>query len=169
MAQRSRRWPGILFSLGVLALVLAEISGLIWISSEIGWWTIAVLSVSAALGIGLLAWQWGRARAALAEAMTTGKLPPGKLADASLILIGGIFLILPGLISDLVGLLLLVPFTRQFVRSGLSWVAARGMRRAGGGAGAVIPGEVVTEQPDETPSQAPQVIEGTIIDDEQRN
>ncbi len=45
-----------------------------------------------------------------------GNLPAAELVDGLLIFIAGVLLILPGFVSDFVGLLLLLPPTRAFVR-----------------------------------------------------
>lgn len=45
-----------------------------------------------------------------------GKLPLDKLGDGVLILIGGVLLMTPGFITDLIGLLLLIPFVRKITK-----------------------------------------------------
>lgn len=49
-------------------------------------------------------------------ALQQGRVPSGELVDALLILIAGIMLVLPGFITDLAGLALLFPPTRQIVK-----------------------------------------------------
>ncbi len=163
--ERGSTWPLLIPVLVLLLMVGAEIATLVWVAGELRWWTLVLLAVSAVLGLALMRWQWSKVWGALVESARTGHLPPGKLADASLILIGGLLLLIPGVISDVFGLLLLIPFTRQFVRSGLSWFAGRTLRRAGQSGGVVIEGEVVTGTTttnDDT--LIPGVIEGTVVD-----
>ncbi|QXT61649.1 FxsA family protein [Tessaracoccus palaemonis] len=165
MREQGSTWPLLLPLLGVLLMVGAEIATLVWVAAELGWWTLALLAGSALLGLALIRWQWSRVWGALVEAARTGHLPPGKLADASLILIGGLLLLIPGVISDVFALLLLIPFTRQFVRSAFSWFAGRTLRRAGQSGAVVIEGEVITGTTgpaDDT--LIPGVIEGTVVD-----
>jgi UPF0716 protein FxsA len=50
------------------------------------------------------------------DQVRAGNLPAADLVDGLLILIAGVLLILPGFVSDFVGLLLLLPPTRAFVR-----------------------------------------------------
>ena len=45
-----------------------------------------------------------------------GEMPGNALLDALLILIAGIVLLTPGIITDFIGLLLLLPFTRKPIR-----------------------------------------------------
>ena len=49
--------------------------------------------------------------------MKQGILPGNKLIDGACILVGGVFLITPGLLTDLFGLSLLVPLTRGWLKS----------------------------------------------------
>ena len=55
----------------------------------------------------------------LQETLREGGIPGEELLDALLIALAGLVLITPGFITDLVGFLLLVPFTRMLVKSWL--------------------------------------------------
>lgn len=48
--------------------------------------------------------------------LQNGVMPGDKLLDGLLILIGGVLLITPGLITDLAGFLLILPFTRTLIK-----------------------------------------------------
>lgn len=121
------RWGVLLVVVPFLLLVFAEIAALIWVANQMGWWTLGILLATTLLGAVLLQREWRRAWASLSESLKTGALPPGRAADAVLVLIGGVLLILPGFISDVVGLLLLLPFTRPLVRAALGRWASRTM------------------------------------------
>lgn len=163
-----------LTGIGLLLYVAAEVSALIWVAGEIGWWTLLILVLSSVVGVVLLQREWRRTWARLSDSLRTGQLPSGQLADASLVLGGGILLILPGLLSDIAGVLLLLPFTRPFVRSALSWWAGRSLQQPGGPV--IIKGETVevtqtlppplSEPEAGVPDSTGQgiIIEGTIID-----
>jgi UPF0716 protein FxsA len=58
---------------------------------------------------------WRRLRAASA----TGRPPGREVLDGALILVGGSLFIIPGFITDILGLLLLLPPTRSLARVGL--------------------------------------------------
>jgi UPF0716 protein FxsA len=79
-------------------------------------WTIALLAADSVLGSLLLRAQgrsvWRRFNSALAE----GKMPHREVLDGVLVIFGGAFLITPGFITDVVGLLLLLPPTRGVIR-----------------------------------------------------
>ncbi|MGO1384933.1 MAG: FxsA family protein [Arachnia sp.] len=137
---------------GFLLFVAAEVTLLVFVSTQIGWWTLVALMVSTMVGAYLLQREWRKAWKHLVESVNTGHLPSGRTADAALVLLGGLMLIMPGFITDIVGLLLLLPFTRPGVRSVLSWwagrvVAAQTKSPSHPGSGeTVIEGEVVTEE-----------------------
>ena len=78
--------------------------------------TIALLVVDSIIGSLLLRSQgravWRRFNAVMAE----GRMPHREVIDGVLIVFGGAFLITPGFITDIVGLVLLIPPSRAVVR-----------------------------------------------------
>jgi UPF0716 protein FxsA len=111
--------------------VIIQIGGLIGV-----WPTLALLLADALLGSLLLRHQgrgaWRRFNAAVAE----GRFPGREVADGLLIAIGGTLLLTPGFITDIVGLVFLIPPTRAIVRRLLKGVVARRLILVGGPAGA---------------------------------
>lgn len=77
--------------------------------------TILLLAADSVIGAYLFRSQgravWRRFNGALAE----GRVPHREIVDGVLIVFGGAFLITPGFLSDIVGVLLLVPPTRAIV------------------------------------------------------
>lgn len=101
-----------------IVLPLAELYVILKVGDAIGAvWTIALLAADSLLGALLLRSQgrsvWRRFNAALAE----GKMPHREVMDGVLVIFGGAFLITPGFITDIIGLLLLLPPTRALIRS----------------------------------------------------
>ena len=90
-------------------------------------------------------------------------MPSGELADAALVLVGGVLLVLPGFVTDVFGLVFLLPFTRPLARKVLAFFIARRLRKLGLSTTyvrqdvTVIEGETV---PDEDPG--PVIISGEI-------
>jgi UPF0716 protein FxsA len=78
--------------------------------------TIALLVIDSIIGSLLLRSQgravWRRFNAVMAQ----GRMPHREVIDGVLIVFGGAFLITPGFITDIVGLVLLIPPTRAIVR-----------------------------------------------------
>jgi UPF0716 protein FxsA len=96
---------------------LAELYVILKVGDAIGAvWTILLLAADSVLGSLLLRTQgrsvWRRFNTALAE----GKMPHREVLDGVLVVFGGAFLITPGFITDVVGIVLLIPPTRALVR-----------------------------------------------------
>src|SRR5919204_7038125 len=104
-------------SLIFIVLPIAELYVIIQVGGAIGvWWTILILIADSVLGSLLLRAQgrsvWRRFNTALAE----GKMPHREVIDGVLVVFGGAFLITPGFLTDVLGLILLIPPTRSLVR-----------------------------------------------------
>jgi UPF0716 protein FxsA len=79
-------------------------------------------------------------------------MPASELADGGLILVGGTLMLSPGFVTDAMGILLILPFTRPVARRMLTRVVSRRLlgsddvRHPGPGPqGPVVRGEVVDE------------------------
>jgi UPF0716 protein FxsA len=101
-----------------IVVPIAELAILIQVGQLIGiWWTIALLVADAVLGSMLARAQgrvaWRRFNAAL----QSGRPPAKETLDGVLVLFGAALLLTPGFISDILGLLLLIPPTRAVVRA----------------------------------------------------
>ena len=98
-----------------------ELVLLAYVSQYTGWLVaLAVVVVTGLIGAWLVKRQGMAAWNAIGAAFQQGRLPAGELADGALVLIGGAFLLTPGLLTDAVGFLLMVPAVRGQVRKVLS-------------------------------------------------
>jgi UPF0716 protein FxsA len=100
-----------------IVVPIVELYVIIQIGAWIGVWpTLALLVADALLGSLLLRHQgrgaWRRFNLALAER----RFPGREVADGLLIAVGGTLLLTPGFVTDIVGLIFLVPPTRAIVR-----------------------------------------------------
>jgi UPF0716 protein FxsA len=117
----------VLFLVVIFILVpIAELYVIIQVGNAIGLVpTLILLLLDAVLGSMLLRHQgraaWIRFNRALAE----GRLPHKEVFDGVLVIFGGALLITPGFLTDIIGLILLIPPTRALVRA----VSARFVRR----------------------------------------
>ena len=84
--------------------------------------TLGLIIGTGLFGAALARWQGFEIWRGIRVQMAQGKAPAAELLDALLVLIAGALLILPGLITDVVGLLLLVPPVRKVFRG---WLARR--------------------------------------------
>jgi UPF0716 protein FxsA len=82
--------------------------------------TIAIVLVTGAAGASLARWQGLAALQEIQRAMNEGRVPGQELLAGVLVLAGGLLLVTPGLITDVTGLLLLVPPVRRLVARGLA-------------------------------------------------
>jgi UPF0716 protein FxsA len=154
----------------VLLYLVVEIVALVALWSAIGLgWTLLVLLGGSVVGLWLARREGVRAAQALAEAVSNRRVPTAEVTDGMLVAAGGVLLFLPGLVTDLAGLLLVLPPTRALVRRRLVRAAEERspeLRTARIRSQApVVDGEVV--EPD-VPRPGRMVIEGTVVPGEPR-
>jgi UPF0716 protein FxsA len=100
---------------GVLALV--EVVVFVLVANWVGLGaTILLTLVTSALGLVLLGRQGTRALGELRERAAEHRPAGRALGDAGLVAVGGLLMLLPGFLGDLVGLLCLLPPTRPLLR-----------------------------------------------------
>ena len=106
--------------LALLALLtvlpLLEIAVLVKFGQSVGvWLTILEVIGSAFLGIGILQRQGLTMFMRTQEAVMRGEPPVGAMLDGGIMVLAGTLLIMPGLITDAMGVLLLIPFVRHLL------------------------------------------------------
>lgn len=104
-----------------IGIPLLELMILIELGREIGFWpTIFLVIVTGFLGASLARsqgmWIWMEIQHELQQ----GNMPADKLVDGLLILVGGIVLLTPGLLTDIFGFMLLIPVTRKLFKAAIS-------------------------------------------------
>lgn len=164
--QRRQVSPGVVLALIVapfVLLVVAEVAAIILVAAQIGWWTLAVMALTTLLGFALFVHEGKKNFDRFREAMAVGREPGAQVGNAMLIFVGAILLVVPGFVTDVVGLLFVLPFTRPVVRRAFAWWLARTGRRVENAGSTTIPGEVV-EQGTETNDDGPHVLEGTVVE-----
>jgi UPF0716 protein FxsA len=107
---------------------IAELAVIIRVGGEIGVLpTVALLVLDSLLGSLLLRSQGRAAWRRFTDALATGRAPHQEILDGVLVVFGGALLLTPGFLTDVVGVLLLLPPTRAVARRILGRVAARRM------------------------------------------
>jgi UPF0716 protein FxsA len=101
-----------------IVVPIAELAILIQVGQLIGiWWTIALLVADAVLG-SMLARSQGRAVwRRFNTALQAGRPPAREVLDGTLVLFGGALLLAPGFLTDILGIVLLLPPSRALVRA----------------------------------------------------
>ena len=155
-----RRWTRLALFAAFIVVPLIEIYVLIQVGQVIGpWWTILLLVLDSLLGTWLIKREGGRAWQALRTALQTGRMPARELADGTLILVGGTLMLSPGFVTDALGILLILPFTRPVFRRLLSRVVTRRL----------LDGTVDVRRGPRSPGSGPAggpVVRGEVLDDE---
>jgi UPF0716 protein FxsA len=130
---------------------IAELYVIIQVGQAIGvWLTIALLIADSVLGSVLMRAQGRSAWRRFNEAVQAGRVPAREVLDGALVIFGGALLLTPGFITDILGLILLVPPTRALVRAVLARRLAHRM--------------VVSVSAPRTGSRRPSDVEGTAVD-----
>ena len=104
-----------LFLIFVLLIVvpIAEIAILVYVGQNIGWlWTALIVILTAFMGTWLLRQQGFGVMARATEVLASGRMPVEPVIEGMCLLFAGVFLLTPGLLTDAVGFLLLVPDIR---------------------------------------------------------
>src|SRR4051812_12069759 len=110
-----------------IVVPLAELYVIIQVGQAIGALpTIAILLLDSVLGSMLLRAQGRAVWRRFNEALAAGRMPHREVVDGVLVIFGSAFLITPGFITDVVGVVLLLPPTRALV---CAWLARRLARR----------------------------------------
>ena len=171
MTRDKYRWTSILVMAVIVAIPLLEIWVIVQLGAALGvWWTVALLLGIAALGLALVVREGRRTWRALAEAVGQGEMPTREMTNGMLVMLGGLLLVFPGLVSDVLGLICLIPFTRPLPRKLMErWARSRGVetKLRMNQTSTVIPGSVVEDdhpgQESSGDDNPPPALEGRII------
>jgi UPF0716 protein FxsA len=106
----------VLLRLGLLFFVvpLVELALLIWVGRVAGLWpTLLLVAGTGLLGAALAQREGVRALVAAQRELAQGRVPARPLFSGAAVLVGGAFLLTPGVLTDIVGFFLLLPPTRE--------------------------------------------------------
>lgn len=79
--------------------------------------TVAIVLTTGLLGAGLAKREGARVLRNWQESLERGQMPKEGVVSSLLVLVGGVLLVTPGVVTDVSGLLLLVPWSRRLVAS----------------------------------------------------
>lgn len=95
---------------------LAELFVIVELSAAIGFiWVLLLLLLSWPIGWRLIRHEGRLALRRLRDALIAGQAPTAAVLDSALVLVGAVLLLVPGFITDTIGVLLLLP-TRALAR-----------------------------------------------------
>ncbi|HZV20066.1 MAG TPA: FxsA family protein [Hyphomicrobiales bacterium] len=120
--------PFIVFFI-LISLPVLEVASIVEVSRWIGpLGTFLLLAASVAFGAFLLRAQGLAVARRVAEALEAGAPPPEKpLLDSAMLALAGILFMIPGFITDIFAILIILPATRRWMWRGVSF----GLRRPG--------------------------------------
>jgi UPF0716 protein FxsA len=105
------------FFLLLIGLPLLELYILIKIGNYLGaFQTVALVVFSALLGLLLARIQGLKTLYQIRQSLSQGILPAEEMLDSVLIFAGGVLFVIPGVLTDIVALVLLIPFTRTIFK-----------------------------------------------------
>lgn len=113
--------------LAFVVFALTELYVLLALGRALGFWpTLALLFVTSLVGTAIARSLGARVISRWSEALAGGQMPEEGVLGGVLVLVGSALLIVPGVLSDVVGLSLLIPGTRALWARGLrAWLERR--------------------------------------------
>ncbi|MDO6564031.1 FxsA family protein [Amphritea sp. 1_MG-2023] len=111
-----------------IIIPVIEITVLINVGQAIGaWYTVGLVLLSAFIGVNMLRYQGLSTLARAQQRMNSGQIPGNEMVEGIVLAVGGALLLTPGFVTDVIGFLCLIPYTRQwlsrFVMSRVTLVA----------------------------------------------
>jgi UPF0716 protein FxsA len=99
-----------------IALPFLELLLLIKLASSLGFFaTVGLMILAGVAGAAVIAQQSAGAFRQALEAAARGETPHAAVLDGMFLMLAGVFLVIPGLITDAIAVLLLIPPVRQWV------------------------------------------------------
>ncbi len=118
---------------------LVELTLLIKLGNVIGLWpTIFIVIATGVLGAALARSQGTQVISAIRAEVAEGRPPTESLINGLLVLVGGVVLLTPGLLTDLLGFSFLIPFTRSWFKKKLQSRLRKYAERRSGSATIII-------------------------------
>ncbi|QDP40842.1 FxsA family protein [Radiobacillus deserti] len=110
----------------ILIVPALEIGIFVWAGGIVGpWWVVFFIILTGVVGAWLAKQQGTEVLNNARNSMQYGQVPHEEILDGICILLGAAFLVTPGFITDTVGFLLLIPFTRHPMQQGMKRILTR--------------------------------------------
>ncbi|MGC5324277.1 FxsA family protein [Brevibacillus sp. SYSU BS000544] len=94
-----------------------ELWGLISVGKIIGgWFTVALVILTGLVGAWLAKYQGMQVLRNFQMELSRGQMPTDSILDGICVLVGGVLLLTPGFVTDVFGVILLLPYTRLILR-----------------------------------------------------
>ena len=104
------------FTFFALVLPLTEIAVMVLVGQKIGvLGVLGLLLLDIVIGVALLRWQGFETLRQVRSAMQRGEAPISELLQGFSLAVAGLLFLLPGFVSDIVAMLLLIPAIRRLI------------------------------------------------------
>jgi len=139
---------------------LVELAILIRIGQETTWWLPLVIVVLTGItGAALARWQGWQVLERIRADSRAGRVPADAMIDGFLILLAGVLLVTPGVLTDVAGVALLIPPLRALVKRGaVAWLKRHVEVRMGSAGSAYWP-----RAADGPPSRRDEIIDVKVL------
>ena len=119
----------------LLLIPLLDALFLVFVAGQLGWQvTVALVVLTALLGLLFVRAEGRRTLRKLESSVQRGEVPSNPLLDGALLLVAGAFLLTPGLVTDTLGFLLVIPPTRYVIRAAIKrWIVRPYLDKKTGG------------------------------------
>ena len=122
-----------------VVLPIVEITVAIQVAHHIGGLnTVGLLLLFSIAGVWLARLEGFTVIRRIQEQLENRAVPTNELIDGALVFVGGLLLVVPGFVTDALGLLLLFPLSRHLARRGLKGRFGTRVRRVGPGDNDII-------------------------------
>lgn len=120
------------FLIAFAAYAITEFLVADWLATLFDWPDVLALFVIGFV-VGLLVMRWAGTKAvgALTESANSGGRAADQMGDSGLLLVAGILFAIPGVLTDVIAILLVVPVTRRACRRPMAAFLGRRLRKAG--------------------------------------
>jgi UPF0716 protein FxsA len=116
----------LLSAASAVLLAVVEVFVVILVAGQIGVpWTVALILATSLLGAVLLRQEGPRSWRAFRADVQAGKPPGTSATEGLLAVVGGVLMLLPGFVTDVVGALLVVPLSRRLTGRAAQSVLSR--------------------------------------------
>ena len=104
-----------------IVVPFVELYLLMWVAGHVGFWsTVGIVMLTGVVGAAMARAEGLRVFTTWQRALSEGRLPEDGVVSGLLVLVGGVLLVTPGVLTDGVGFLLLFPATRRVVAAVLT-------------------------------------------------
>jgi UPF0716 protein FxsA len=146
----------------LLFTFFAELFLLLWLADKFGWQIVlAEIFLSGILGVFVTRWQNVKTFRRVQSQLAAGEVPATSILHGMLVLAAGVLLILPGILTDILGLLLLVPLFRKLLGLSVAMWFHRRFRTSAFGANNFADAQQRPHLPEQ---QAPRIIDVQVIE-----